>query len=288
MAGLLGYFAITFTLTWTFWFHAARLSGGGLAPAGSMRSVLATVLLYLGTFTPGLMALVFTRRSEGPAGVRALLARLFQWNVGARWYVFALAYMFAIKLGAALIHRIALGAWPRFGTEPVLLMFAATFFSLVVGGQSGEEVGWRGYALPRMAERLGLGGASVVLGVIWAVWHLPLFYLLPAADTYHQSFPVYALGVVSISVAMAWLYAHTRGSLLLTMLFHAAINNTKDIVPAAASPPPGVWALSPSRVGWIALALMWVAAGYFLVRMPKVIGRESGARLEPVRPPASP
>jgi membrane protease YdiL (CAAX protease family) len=160
-------------------------------------------------------------------------------------------------------------------------MFAATFFSLVVGGQSGEEVGWRGYALPRMAERLGLGGASVVLGVIWAVWHLPLFYILPTADTFHQSFPLYA-------VAIAWLYAHTRGSLLLTMLFHAAINNTKDIVPAVVSPPPGTWALSPSRVAWIGLALMWVAAGFFLVRMARVTRRESGARIELVRPPASP
>jgi membrane protease YdiL (CAAX protease family) len=141
--------------------------------------------------------------------------------------------------------------------------------------QAGEEIGWRGYALPRLSERAGLGPASVVLGVIWAVWHLPLF-LVPASDTFGQSFPLFLTEVTAMSVAMAWLYWRTRGSLLLVMLLHAAVNNTKDIVPSIvenAENATNPFALSTSLVAWVTAALLWVAAGYFLIRM-------RGARLE--------
>jgi len=102
--------------------------------------------------------------------------------------------------------------------------------------------------------------------VIWAVWHLPLFYL-HGVDTYGQSFPAYLLQVIAFSVVIAWLYWQTQGSLLLTMLMHAAINNTKDIVPAVprvATNPLMPWA-SPSS--WITTALLWIVAGYLLFRM---------------------
>ena len=141
--------------------------------------------------------------------------------------------MAAVKLIVALLHRVLLGAWPRFGDEAWYVMIAATIFSLIVGGQTGEEIGWRGFALPRLAARFGYGIGSIVLGVIWALWHLPLFFVRDA-DTYGQSFFLYTLQVIAISVAMAWLYQRTNGSLLLTMLMHAAINNTKDIVPSHA------------------------------------------------------
>jgi membrane protease YdiL (CAAX protease family) len=106
----------------------------------------------------------------------------------------------------------------------------------------------------------------VLLGVIWAVWHLPLF-ILEGTGTTDQSFPVYLLQVTALSVAIAWVYHNTGGSLLLTMLLHAAINNTKDIVPSAPATPPGVWSLNGSLVSWLTVGLLWVGAAYFLVRM---------------------
>jgi hypothetical protein len=148
------------------------------------------------------------------------------------------------------------------------VIVAATVFSTVVGGQAGEEIGWRGYALPRLAARLGLGPAGVLLGLIWASWHLPLFFL-PGADTFGQSFWVYLMQVSALSVAIAWLYAHTNGSLLLTMLMHSAVNQTSGIVPSGVPGATNVWGLSASPVGWLTLALLWVGAAYFLVRMPK-------------------
>jgi membrane protease YdiL (CAAX protease family) len=265
---LLKFFSLTFVITWTCFVTAAALSGS-LPPGTSFGPGLGALIL-LGTFAPSLVALTITAQAEGSAGVRALLSRLVAWRVSARWYLFAVGYMATIKLVVALVHRAVTGAWPRFGDESWYLMLAATIFSTVIGGQAGEEIGWRGYALPRLAARFGLARASIILGVIWAVWHLPLFFVRQA-DTYGQSFPVYLLQVTALSVALALVYWRTHGSLLLTMLMHAATNNTKDIVPSLAISGTNPFTLNASLVSWITLALLWTCAGYFLVWMHKAM-----------------
>jgi membrane protease YdiL (CAAX protease family) len=222
--------------------------------------------LYLGIFAPALVALSLTAQAEGSAGVIELLRRLVQWSVRARWYLFAVAYMAAIKLAVALLHRVLAGAWPQFGNDAWYIIIAATIASTAVGGQAGEEIGWRGYALPRLASHFGYAGASVILGVIWALWHLPLFFT-PGASTYGQSFLVYTLQVTALSVAIAWLYQHTSGSLLLTMLMHSAVNQSKDIVPSAVPGATNPFVASSSFVAWLTVAVLWICAGYFLVRM---------------------
>jgi len=229
-------------------------------------TLLSTFLLLLGTFAPGLTALGLTAQFEGNAGVLALLGRIGRWRVAWQYYLFAVTYIAAIKLTAALIHRAVTGAWPRFGTEAWYLMAAAIIFSTPV--QAGEEVGWRGYALPRLAARFGWAGASLLLGLIWAVWHLPQFFLRQS-DTYGQSFLIFVLQVTAVSVAMAWLYARTNGSLLLTMLMHAAVNNTKDIVPSTVPGATHSFGLSASPVAWITVTLLWICAGFFLAQMPE-------------------
>ena len=226
---------------------------------------LGYVLILVAAFAPGMAALLLTALQEGQGGVRALAGRILIVNVPARYYVFALLYMAAIKTTAAVLHRGLLGAWPRFGSEPLLLIPLAIAFSTPF--QAGEEIGWRGYALPRLAARFGLRRASLLLGVIWAFWHVPQFYVA-GGDSYHQSFVVWAPGVVAMSVAAAWLYARTGGSLFLVMLMHAAINNSKDIVPSGLQTPPGVFSLHASPIAWLTLALLWIGAAWLLLRMP--------------------
>jgi membrane protease YdiL (CAAX protease family) len=138
--------------------------------------------------------------------------------------------------------------------------------------QAGEEIGWRGYALPRLAERMGFARASVLLGLVWACWHLPQFSL-QGADTYRQSFPIWSLEVIALSVAIAWLYTHTNGSLLLVMLMHAAINNTKDIVPSGAANATNALSLHASSVMYLTATLLWFSAAYFLLRMDRISQR---------------
>src|SRR4030095_3881671 len=107
--------------------------------------------------------------------------------------------------------------------------------------------------------------ASIILGVVWACWHLPFFFL-SGTDKSGQSFPLYLLAVTAISVSMAWLYWRTNGSLLLTMLMHSAVNNT-NIVPTPTSTAANVFTLRASLVSWLTVLLIWLCGGYFLARM---------------------
>ena len=257
MRALFKFFLLTYVVSWTLFMAAAHISGGAASPLSGLTTLF-------GVFAPSLVALALTARADGRAGTLRLLRRTVQFPTGARWYVFAIGYMASIKVGAALIYRIATGAWPTFGQTPWYLMAGAIAFSTPV--QAGEEIGWRGYALPRLARGIGLPAASIVLGVIWACWHLPFFFI-PGSDNYGRSFPIYLMAVTALSIAMGWLYWRTNGSLFITMLMHAAVNNTATIVSSPVSGDTNPFALSTSLVAWLTPALLWVCAVYFLIQM---------------------
>jgi CAAX protease family protein len=250
------FFVTTFALTWALWYLAAS---GKHAPLG-----IGGAVFLAGVFVPAFVALLFTGLDSGWDGVRCLLSRIGRAQVGLRWYVFAVLYMPALKLSAAAMMRITTGEWPALGATRYVLAIAAIALSTWV--QAGEEIGWRGYALPRLADRMGLNLASLILGALWALWHLPLFFL-PDSGSQGQSFPIYLLSVTAISVAMAWLYLRTGGSLLLTMVMHAAINNTSEMVPAAVLSASSVFTLSGTPVAWWTVILSWLLAIPLLVQM---------------------
>jgi membrane protease YdiL (CAAX protease family) len=250
------FFLVTFALTWALWSIAAS---GQRAPLGIGGAVFRT-----GVFAPALVAFLFTSREHGREGVTSLIARIGRVPVRLRWYLFALAYMPALKLSAAVMTRITTGHWPAFGETRWFLVIGAIVVSTWV--QAGEEIGWRGYALPRLAGLIGLNAASVILGAVWALWHLPLFFM-PDTGSQGQSFAIYLLSVTATSVAMAWLYWRSGGSLLLTMVMHAAINNTSEIVPAALPSAGGVFTLAGTSVAWWTVVLSWLVAMPLLVQM---------------------
>lgn len=257
---LLAYFFVTYLVTWSVWFGVSSLASLGSTGFFGGRGPL----FLLGVFAPGLVALAFTAQAEGRAGVTRLLARIGHWRVSARWYLFAISYFAVLKLAAAIVHRVVTNEWPRFGGTPVALILVGIAIS--TWAQAGEEVGWRGYALPRLAQPLGLGGASLVIGVIWASWHLPLF-VLPDSGSTGQSFPAYLLQVMAMSVAVTFLYWKTDGSLLLAMVMHAAVNNTTGIVPAAVGGAITPIALGGSLIAWATVALSWIVAAPLLIVM---------------------
>jgi membrane protease YdiL (CAAX protease family) len=265
VGSLLKFFSLTYVVTWTCFIAAGAVSGSVVSAFPALAGARG-LLFFLGTFAPAVVALWLTARADGRAGTHALLRRVFLGQVGAQWYAFAIGYMIAIKLTVALAHRVITGAWPRFGAEAWYVIVVAIAISTPV--QAGEEIGWRGYALPRLAARFGFARSSVLLGVIWALWHLPLFFV-PGIDMYGQSFTTWALGVTALSVAFTWLYAHTKGSLLLVMLMHSAVNQTLGIVPSSVATAANPFALSTSLVAWLTTALLWLTATYFLFRMPK-------------------
>ena len=162
---------LTYALMWAFFISVAA---SGYLPSHDARRAL----VLLGTSAPSLIALCLTARAEGAAGVRTLLRSLLHWRVSAQWYLFATGYIAVIKLTVALVHRVIAGSWPAFGGEPWYLIPLAIAFSTPF--QAGEEIGWRGYALPRLAERFGIARASLLLG-------LDLGLLAPASILHSRS-----------------------------------------------------------------------------------------------------
>lgn len=258
------YIVLTFAGTWALWALVIRVNGSQAQANVSPVFALDGPVFLLGVFAPGLVAVALTAWREGREAVSTLLGRIVRWRVGVRFYAFALLLMPVTKLAVAILHRVLTGTWPAFGeTRPAVLVIA-TILSTI--GQVGEEVGWRGYLLPRLTERTGLIAASLVVGVVWAAWHLPLFFA-PGADTNGQSFPLYTLQLVAYSVALAWLYWRTGGSLLLTMFMHAAFNNTKDIVPSGGVSGQSVFRPSGTLVFRLTVLLLWIVAVVLLVRI---------------------
>jgi len=246
------FFFYTFVISWALFIAAARLPVGG------------NFAFLLGIFTPALVAIWLTGWRDGTAGLQALFARVFEWRVGLQWYVFAIGYMLAIRLAAAVVQRVATGAWPNFSHEAIYLLPAAIILSMPV--QAGEEIGWRGYALPRLGARFGYGAGSVILGVLWAFWHFPVFFMLPGNGNYGQSFPLFLVGTTALSVAFGWLYIHTKGSVLLAMLMHSAVNQTHEIVQSGFA-TIGPFSLNTTLIAWLTLLFLWIGAAYFLIRM---------------------
>ena len=171
MASATKFFSITYLITWSCWIAAVALRE--LTHLQSQE--LQAVHLLVGTIAPAIVALALSAYSTGKAGVTSMLSHLLQVGVGFRWYLFALLYMPLIKASVAFTHLAVTGSWPPFGHEGPLVIAIAILVSTAV--QAGEEIGWRGYALPRIAARFGLGPASVLVGLVWGIWHLPLFFL---------------------------------------------------------------------------------------------------------------
>ncbi|HEY2712813.1 MAG TPA: type II CAAX endopeptidase family protein [Chthoniobacterales bacterium] len=261
---LLKFFFITYLASWLLFAAAAYVLRGASSASGT--GFIGSLLFLPGAIMPAIVALTLTARTEGRPGLLKLLQGITRWNVNLRWYVFALGYMIAIKVSVAILYRCFTGGWPQFGQIPWFYMAIAIVFSTPV--QAGEEIGWRGYALPRLAERFGLGLASIILGILWACWHLPFFFI-SGSDNYGQSFSSYLIAVTALSVAMAWLYWRTNASLLLTMVMHAAVNNTAGIVrsPVSSSLAANPFAFNASLVAWLIVILLWLPAVYFLTRM---------------------
>ena len=203
-ASLFLFFTLAFALMWILFLAVAFVP----IPA---RSPLSGGLILFGAFTPALAAAAVTFCSEGSCGVIALLRRITQWRVLPKYYVFALGFMAAIKLTAVLIYRASTSS-PRFDTSQWYLIPVAIAFSTPF--QAGEEIGWRSYALPRLAEGFGLASTSVLLGFIWGVWHLPQFFIR-GGNSYLAVLSSIRAAVTAMSVAFAWLYTRTNGGLLL-------------------------------------------------------------------------
>jgi CAAX protease family protein len=181
------------------------------------------VFALLALFGPTLAAIIVSGAAEGRSGVGMLLRRLFLWRASIAWYAVAIGVPLVVAIAALGVQSLDAGTpfAPSTGT-PIALMVVLAM--LVVG----EEIGWRGFALPHLQMRNNGLTASLILGVLWAGWHLANG-TIPGLQAYWFGFPAFLFFVVAQTILFTWLSNHTGGSVLLAWIFHACINVTSSL-----------------------------------------------------------
>jgi membrane protease YdiL (CAAX protease family) len=213
--------ALSYASAWALWLPLVILQHDRTPPA------LGLVLAILGSAMPSTMAILLVAQLHGRAEVRRLLRRLLMGRVGIFWYA-AIIALTALMVVAVWVSTL-------FGapTPVVVATIAGTLsiflFSIFPGSAVGEELGWRGFALPRLQARHSALAASLVVGSVWAGYHFPLF-LAGAPNRPLALFLPFAISGVIWSIFYTWMYNGTRGSLLIVVLLHAATNLPLSIV----------------------------------------------------------
>jgi uncharacterized protein len=211
---LISFFVLTYAVTWSLWLPLIIFGDRLPGP-------LALVLRVLGSLVPSTLGLVFIGLLSGRPGVRRVLRRLVHGRIGLRWYLAVLAWAMLAPLGLGLSILIG-GAAPVVNTTILGALFIFVL-SIFPGSALGEELGWRGFALPRMQARQSALKASLIIGILWGPWHLPLWLLGRESNPISLYIP-FVIVVIATSVMCTWLYNNTGGSLLIIVLFHAAMN----------------------------------------------------------------
>ena len=227
------FFLLTFAYSWVIWIPSV-LDGIGIKLPFSVTGY-STAVVIIGAFAPLLAAITLVVREEGWKGTRVFLRQALDIHIKPVFLVVALALPILIHVIAHYLAR-AVGldvAKTLFPTEipvaPIVLAIPYFILMLVIGGGQ-EEFGWRGYAQEPLQEKIGLIPASLVIGVIWGVWHLPLWFM--AGDLHSAySFLAFVIMTTSISIMYSWLYNSSGKKLIVVMFFHAMNNTAAPLLP---------------------------------------------------------
>lgn len=259
-------FTLAFLFTWSNWLPQA------MTDHGLLEIQVPGFITLIAGYGPALAAILVAGLVQGRVGLRRLLAGLVRWRVGLRWYLAALLIPPAIQFSALGLHlllnreplHLAASAPLPFGSDglPLWGQGLMLFVIFILGFDGlGEELGWRGYALPKLQAKHGALVSSLILGFFWAAWHLP--YMLSAGSALAgKPFSLFLLNLLGISIVYTWIYNNTRGSTLLAILFHAVGNTTGTLIGilvATAGDP---------RVYVFGTGLNWLLAIILLLRNP--------------------
>ena len=191
-------------------------------------NIVGFILWFLQAFSPTISAIIITGIISGKNEIKNLFKGFSRWKVGLIWYFAALLFIIA-PLGAGILYVIFGGEAP--GIDPNLTVQIFVFLVIfgMFSGPLSEETGWRGFALPRLESKYSALVSSLILGILWTFWHLPL-YFIPGSSQSGIPFPIYMILVVSITIIMTWAYNNTNGSLIITVLIHFCFNFGSTLV----------------------------------------------------------
>jgi hypothetical protein len=194
----------------------------GLLPPGASQ---------LGALSASLAGIILAAVEGRKGGVRELLGRFLIWRVGIQWWAFAL--LFGVIPAVAALYLFNLFGGPAVdwsGLDPLYSVVPSIIILTIFAGM-GEEFGWRGFAMPRLQARHNALVSSIIIGVLWGIWHIPLF-LAKGTDQYNWRLdaglipPVllYTVFVTAWSIQYTWVFNNTKGSVLLAAVLHGAVN----------------------------------------------------------------
>ena len=212
---LLSFFVLAYALSW--------ILESPLVFLGDMLTATQDlVLVIFASNVPSLLAIALTAIVYGREALRKLLRRLLSWRVNPLWYLVVVLGPVALAWGVVGLNTLMGGPALSLGM-PLLGVLSMLAFSIFPGSALGEEIGWRGYALPRLQAGRSALGASLILGLIWGLWHLPL-WLTGAPGRTPILYATFVVSTISLSVILTWVYNSTGGSLLMVVLLHATFN----------------------------------------------------------------
>ncbi len=224
---VLSFYLLAILISWIGWAPVVLGSRG----VTFFKAPYFQVLLVLPALGPMLAAVIVSSWTGGKEAVGRLFTSLIHWRVPFRWYLVAIALPASLLLiGKVVTARLALTTTSH---APVQANLAATFITaLVIALLSNpwEEVGWRGFALPHLQSACGALSASLIVGLMWGIWHLPLFFW-PDNPMSEQSFWVFLIGILASACLYTWLYNSSGHSLLIVTLYHITWNTIGAVTP---------------------------------------------------------
>lgn len=204
----------------------------GLAPVLAVAAgLLPPPWIQLGALSSSLAAIVLVLVEGRTGGLRELLRRALIWRVGIQWWILALFYAIVPSVAALYLYQLLGGPAVEWSGLQPLYTVVPMFLFLTLAAGIGEEFGWRGFLLPRLQTRHSALVSSLIVGVAWAAWHVPMFFI-EGTSQYEQGLaggrlPAilgYAALVIASSVQFTWLFNNTKGSVLMAAVFHGASN----------------------------------------------------------------
>jgi membrane protease YdiL (CAAX protease family) len=256
---LAAFFVLAFGITWVVW--VPRAAG---VPVG--------VVGQLWTWVPAIAALLAAALTGGRGALRDLGARLVRWRVAWQWYLVVVLGPAVFSVAVAAVYALLGRSWaaaapPALRSEGSLLLLPLFLLVLFVTDGLGEELAWRGFALPRLLTTYNALVASLILGVLWAAWHLPLVWT-EVAPLYQQPLWLLLLDMTAKSVLFTWVFLHTRGSVLLAALLHAT-TNLFVVSPVIAEGADVALLLLAALAKWVLVGVVIAVAGPGLAKGPR-------------------
>jgi membrane protease YdiL (CAAX protease family) len=229
----------------------------------------AIALFMIGGFVPSLLAIFLTWNKEGLVGLRLLGRRIIQFNLGWRWYGYIFLIVFVGTAGQLTINKLLGNTFN--GTHFLALL--GSFLPLLIIGPLSEEIGWRGYTLGRLQTRWNALTSSLIVGLVWALWHLPLFMMVGTSQ-YELGIPFtgFLIGVTASSILYTWLYNNTKQSLWSAILLHWLFTYAAQVVSSGVIRSPLYNWLEYLPYGIMAVVVVLIWKPQMLSRWQKTSG----------------